>query len=176
MDQLFNPHRPEDDDPRFAQFIEEARSIKERNIDPRIDYYKTHTIRPRLLFRCAGILTILLSIILPAVSVASFPFKEFALSGMSITIAALTGLSSFFRWERNWRGNLTGKMAIEQYCATWELELTNARLRIADDERITHVYKATSDLLVNVRNVVSSESEGFFSNLQFPQQDSAKKI
>lgn len=173
MDQPIIPH-PEED--RFTQFIKEARTIKEKNIDPRIDYYKTHTIGPRLLFRWAGILTILLSVMLPAVSVASFPFKEIALSGMSIAIAALTGLSSFFRWERTWRGNLTAKIAIEQYCAKWELELTNARLRIAEDERISHVYKATSDLLTNVRNVVSSESEGFFSNLQFPQQDSTKKV
>jgi hypothetical protein len=95
---------------------------------------------------------------------------------MSVTIAALTSLSSFFRWERNWRGNITAKTAIEQYCAKWELELTNARLRISEDDRITHVYKATSDLLANVSNVVSSESEGFFSNMQFPDQGISKKV
>jgi Protein of unknown function (DUF4231) len=176
MDQPNIPHPPKDEKDRFAEFIEEARSIKEKNIDPTIDHYKTHIAGPRSLFLSSGILTILLSVALPAVSIAPFPSKEIVLSGMSVTIAALTALSSFFRWERTWRGNITAKTAIEQYCAKWELELTNARLRISEDERITHVYKATSDLLANVSNVVSSESEGFFSNLQFPHQDSSKKV
>jgi Protein of unknown function (DUF4231) len=175
MDQPISPHPTEDDKDPFTQVVKDARIIKEKSVDSRIDWYKNHTFWPRLLFRVAGIVTIILSASLPAVSVASFQSKEFVLSVMSIGIAVLTGFSSFFRWERTWRGNLTAKIAIEQYCAKWELELTNARLKTSPEERIKHVYLATSYLLTNVSNVVSSESEGFFSNLQFPPQDSAKK-
>jgi hypothetical protein len=94
---------------------------------------------------------------------------------MSIAIAALTGLSSFYRWERTWRGNSTAQVTLEQHVAKWELELTNARLLLGPDERIKHVYQATDDLLTNARTVVSSESEGFFSALQFPQQSNSPK-
>jgi hypothetical protein len=93
---------------------------------------------------------------------------------MSVSIAILTGLSSFFRWEHTWRSNSNARVAIEQYCAKWELELTNAHLQPEPAKRKRHVYLATSYLLTDVRNVVSSESEGFFSNLQFPQQDITK--
>jgi hypothetical protein len=94
---------------------------------------------------------------------------------MSIAIAALTGLSSFYRWERTWRGNSSAQVALEQHCAKWELEMTNARLILAPEDRVMHVYQATDDLLTNASNVVSSESEGFFSGLQFPRQDSTTK-
>jgi hypothetical protein len=38
-----------------------------------------------------------------------------------------------------------------------------------------HVIKAMDDLLANTGTVVSSESEGFFSNLHAQQQNSAGK-
>jgi hypothetical protein len=66
-------------------------------------------------------------------------------------------------------------MNLQKHVAKWELELTNARLLISENERANHVYLATNDLLVNAGNVVSSESEGFFSSLQFPQQNTAAK-
>jgi hypothetical protein len=39
-----------DEKDRFAEFIEQARSIKEKNVDPRIDHYKTYIAGPRFLF------------------------------------------------------------------------------------------------------------------------------
>lgn len=176
MEMPILPDAPEDDSDRLAQVIKDARAIKEKNVDPRIVYYQTHIFLPHVLFRGAGIVTILFSAALPVVSVISFRSKDYVLSGMSIVIAVVTGLTSFFRFERTWRGRLTALIAIEQYCAKWELELTNARLRLQPNEQIDHVYKATSDLLTNVGNVVSSASEGFFSNLQFPQPEDTKKV
>ena len=65
-------------------------------------------------------------------------------------------------------------VAIDCLTAKWELELTNARLIVVANDRITHVYKATSDLLDNVRAVSSSETEEFFSSMQFPRTDQIK--
>jgi hypothetical protein len=160
---------------KFAEAVKAANELRTKYVDPRIRWYRDHTLRPRTCFRVAGILTILLSASLPAAAVATFPYKEAVLSGMSIAIAILAGFSTFFRWERTWRGNSTAQMALEQHVAKWELELTNARLILADDERLKHVYQATDDLLTNARCVVSAESEGFFSALQFPQQNSQPK-
>ncbi len=163
---------PED---KFAEALNVAHELRTKYVDPRIRWYQKHTSRPRTCFRVAGILTIFLSASLPAVAVATFPDKEAVLSVMSISIAVLAGFSTFFRWERTWRGNSTAQMALEQHVAKWELELTNARLILANDERLKHVYQATDDLLTNARSVVSAESEGFFSALQFPQQNSQPK-
>jgi hypothetical protein len=159
----------------FTDAVEAASLIKKEYVDPRIGWYKAHTFFPRWCFRVVGITTILLSVSLPAVAASGWPRKDMALSVMSVTIAALTGLSSFYRWERTWRGNSSAQMALEQLCAKWKLELTNARLILSPEERVKHVYQATDDLLANARSVVSSESEGFFSGLQFPQQNSGPK-
>ena len=175
MNQTETAHQSDDSKDPFAEVVRSARSIKEQYVDPRINWYKGHTRLPLWMFRLAGISTILLSVTLPALAAAPFPHKTVVLSAMSIAIAALTGLSSFYRWERTWRGNSTAQVTLEQHVAKWELELTNARLLLGPDERIKHVYQATDDLLTNARTVVSSESEGFFSALQFPQQSNSPK-
>jgi Protein of unknown function (DUF4231) len=172
---MHEPMSADSPEGKFAEAVKVANELRTKYVDPRIRWYRDHTSRPRTCFRVAGILTIILSASLPAVAVASFRYKEAVLSVMSISIAVLAGFSTFFRWERTWRGNSNAQMALEQHVAKWELELTNARLIIADDERLKHVYQATDDLLANARSVVSAESEGFFSALQFPQQNSQPK-
>jgi|SRR5580704_14700984 hypothetical protein len=166
---------PDSSEDKFAEAVKVGNELRKKYVDPRISWYRDHTSKPRTFFRIAGILTILLSASLPAVAVAAFPYKELALSVMSIAIAVLASLSTFFRWERTWRGNSTAQMTLEQHVAKWELELTNARLILSADDRVKHVYQATDDLLANARGVVSAESEGFFSGLQFPQQNSQPK-
>lgn len=155
----------------FDAVLKSCRALKEQYVDVRISYYKGHTVLPRWMFRLAGIFTILLSVTLPALAAAVFPHKEIVLSATSIMIAALTGLSSFYRWDRTWSGNSSSQVALEQRVAKWELELTNAQYLQAPDDRIVHLYQATNDLLTNASNIVSSESTGFFSGLQFPQQN-----
>lgn len=157
----------------LAQAIESARAIKNEFVDKRISFYKKYTNGPRWLFRISGIATILLSATLPALA-ASAEINKWALSTVSIAVAALTGLSSFYRWERMWRGYSNGQVALEQLVAKWELELTNARLILGPQECVRHVYLATNDLLSGTSAVVSSESEGFFSGLAFPNQNSGQ--
>jgi hypothetical protein len=157
----------------FDAVMKSCRDLKEKYVDVRITYYQGHTRMPRWMFRLAGVFTILFSVTLPAFAAAVFPYKEVVLSATSNAIAFLTGLSSFYRWDRTWSGNSSSQVALEQRVAKWELELTNAQYLLAPDEQIVHVYQATNDLLTNASNIVSSESTGFFSGLQFPQQNTA---
>lgn len=94
----------------------------------------------------------------------------------SVLIAALTALSSFCRWERTWHGRATAKLAIQNLCGKWELELANARLNVPAEAKVDHVYKATNDLLTNFATVSMSEAEEFFSQLQFPRSDTTKPL
>jgi hypothetical protein len=133
-------------DDSFAQVVKAARDIKDRHVNPRILWYKTHTNAPRMIYRLVGISTILLSVTLPALASAQFESKEVVISVMSVVIAALTGLGSFYHWERTWRGNSTAQIAIEQAVGKWELELRRAEFVVAQADRVNHVIKATDDL------------------------------
>lgn len=158
----------------FERMVAEARVIRQRFIDPNRDWYRTHRLFPFLLFRFAGVTTIVLGAALPAIAgipVEKFASKDLVISVMSVSIAALTGLSTFFRWERTWRGRTLSDAAINALCAKWELEIVNARLIVDPPQRLKHVYLATSDLIANARAVSASESEEFFNALQFPQTD-----
>jgi hypothetical protein len=167
--------RHEDQNDPFGQAIASAGAIKVKYVDPRILWYKTHTNLPRIVYRLVGISTIILSVTLPALATAHFYRKELVISTISIVIAALTGLGSFYHWERTWRGNSTAQMALEQAVGKWELELKRAEFVLPQNDRVNHVINATDDLLANTGTVVSSESEGFFSNLRAAQQNSAGK-
>ena len=164
------------DDARFDELVAAAHAIKEKFIVPNRDWYRKHKTLPRLLFRVGGIITIVLAASLPAVAPIDFPRKTIVLTVMSVTIAALTGLNSFFRWERAWRGRALSQYAIDGLVARWELEIENARLILGDaHERRQHVYRATRDLISNFQNVADTESEEFFSGMQFPQSDHTSK-
>jgi hypothetical protein len=162
-------------DDAFTMITRAARQIKVEYVDKRIKWYDTHTKTPRWFYYIVGVLTILLSVTLPALASAQFPHKQLVVSVVSVVIAALTGLGSFFHWERTWRGNSTAQVAIEQAVGKWELELKRAEFVVEPKDRIDHVIKATDDLLANTGTIVSSESEGFFSNLHATQQNSAGK-
>ena len=143
-------------------------------VDVHYEWYRKNKWLPFFLFRGSGVLTIVLGVSLPAVAAfPSFPYKDLVLAVMSVTIAALTGLASFFRWERSWRGRFLSEFAIENLTAKWELELINARLVLDPVERIKHVYLATNDLISNFRSISFAETEDFFSRLQFPQTERA---
>jgi hypothetical protein len=167
------------DDDRFNKLVEEARAIKNRYIDPEYQWYRRHQHWPFIFFRSAGIITIVLGVTLPAVAGfgrAYWPHQgDLVLSLMSVTIAALTGLSSFYRWERSWRGRSVVRLGLEALSAKWELEIANARVILSPTERLQHVYMATNDLIANVRNLCNSETEEFFSGMQFPQSDRTTK-
>jgi hypothetical protein len=87
----------------FERMVAEARVIRQTFIDPNREWYRTHRLFPFLLFRFAGVTTIILGAALPAIAGIQsdqFKSKDLVISVMSVSIAALTGLSTFFRWER----------------------------------------------------------------------------
>jgi hypothetical protein len=167
-----------DNDDRFSKLVEEAQAIKARYIDPEYKWYRTHLHWPFAFFRGAGLITIVLGVTLPAIAgtpEAVLHAKSLILSVMSVAIAALTGLRSFYRWEHSWRGRVLVKLALEGLSAKWELEIARARLLVNPKDRLELVYSATNDLIADVRNVCSSETKEFFTGMQFPQSGHTAK-
>jgi hypothetical protein len=165
--------------PEVAAMVARVAEIKAKYVDPEVDWYLTHRVFPFFWFRVTGFLTIVLSAALPAVATFEWGSREpgnaktVVVAVMSVAIAALAGLGSFFKWERSWRGRALSRDAIEGLCAKWELEIQNAYTLPTTVEQCKHIYLATSDLLANFRSVKAAESEEFFSGLQFPQSDRA---
>lgn len=160
----------------FDQAIASARRIKAAYVDERLQWYKSHKILPRVLYRLVGIATVILSVTLPALTAAHFANKDLTISCISIVIAAFTGLGSFYHWDRTWQKNATSQATIEGYLAKWELELARAQDVAAPVDRIKHIYDATDDLITNTSRVISSETQDFFNNLQPAQQNTAGKV
>jgi hypothetical protein len=159
----------------FTQAIDAARAIKAKYVDDRLQWYATHKVLPRVLYRLVGIVTVILSVTLPALTAATFKNKDVTISCISIVIAALTGLGSFYHWDRTWQKNATSQASIEAFLAKWELELARAKEFVAAADRTKHVYDATDDLIANTSRVISSETQDFFNNLQPAQQNTAGK-
>lgn len=159
----------------LSRAIDAARAIKAKYVDGRLQWYKTHKVLPRMLYRLVGIATVILSVTLPALTAATFDHKEVTISCISIVIAALTGLGSFYHWDRTWQKNATAQASIEAFLAKWELELARAKEFVSPADRTKHVYDATDDLIANTSRVISSETQDFFNNLQPAQQNTAGK-
>ena len=173
---LVPPEPPAAADPAVVRAVRCAYEIKARYVDPERDWYRTHRVFPVIWFRATGFLIIVLSAALPAVSTYDWGkdgAKTVTVAVLSVSIAALAGLSSFFKWEKTWRGRVMSRFTIDAACGKWELELENAYTLPTVDEQLKHVYLATSDLLANFRSIGAAESEEFFSGLQFPQSDRA---
>jgi hypothetical protein len=166
------------DDEKFDELVEQTRAIQAHFLGHERKWYRRHSRIPFLFFRGAGIVTVVLGVSLPAVAPATWltsQHKEIALSLMSVAIAALTGLSTFYRWERTWRSRVLVKLSLEALEAKWELEIANARLIVAPADRLAHVYATTDEIIATARRICSAETEEFFSGMQFPKSDEAKK-
>jgi len=155
--------------------IKAVRAIKLSYVDDKLEWYKSHKVLPRTLYRLVGIATVVLSVTLPALTTATFTHKDLTISCISIVIAAFTGLGSFYHWDRTWQKNATSEASIQAFVAKWELELARAKDLIAPADRTKHVYDATDDLVANTSKVVLTETQDFFSNLTPAQQNTAGK-
>jgi hypothetical protein len=158
---------------QFEEYVSESRKIRNTLIPPALNWYRNHLSWPFMMFRGAGVMTVIISVCLPTVTLLKWlPHHDLIVSLMSLTIAILTGLSSFYRWERTWRSRRLCLEAIEVLDLKWELEMSKARNAVATADRMTYVYNATRDLIANYQVIASGESEDFFNGLQFPQSGS----
>ncbi|HZR42882.1 MAG TPA: DUF4231 domain-containing protein [Ktedonobacteraceae bacterium] len=156
-------------DKRFLSVLEEVTRIKEEFVGRQLNWYKANARRPMLLFRIAGVLVILLSVSLPFLTTLDGLWKTIVLPVVSLLIAGLTGLNSFFRWESNWKGYRQTHLTLEYLLTMWELQIAEAKCQVDVQKGIDIALKATEQLISATQTTVSAEAEEYFKRVQVAQ-------
>ena len=160
-------------DEQFLKVLTELEKVKQEVVDTR-RWYKQHA-RPQMLqFRISGVLLILLSVSVPFIAAQTAPWKDTVVSLATLLIAALTGLSAFFRWEHAWQSYRQTQYALDRLLNMWELKIVEARHLADPQQAIEMALKATEQLLQDAAAITSAETAEYFKRVQMPQAQTAK--
>lgn len=121
-----------------------------------------------VLFRAFGVLLILLSVSVPFLSTLEGVWRTVVLPAVALSIAALTGLNSFFQWQAQWQGFRHTQFALEYLLAKWEMEIIKARHHPDEQQAVEIALTATDMLLDRAREATASETGKFFEGIQLP--------
>ena len=166
MDEDLQPDNFLQSNKRFLSVLEELTHIKEEFVVRQLNWYKAHARTPMLLFRVSGVLVILLSVSLPFLTTLEGPWKTIILPFISLLIAGLTGLNSFFRWESDWKGYRQTHLTLEYLLTMWELQIAEARCQTDIQKGIDMALQATEQLISTTRTSTSDEAEEYFKRVQ----------
>jgi hypothetical protein len=133
-------------------------------------WYKIHKNRERINFRIAGVTVILSSITIPVISAYSFIGKDMVVSIIALTIAILSGLNGFFKWEESWQSFNRSELIIQHLIGMWQFQLLEAKSHANASERLFEARKATKHLLDEVGKIISQETENYFSKVEWPKK------
>jgi len=168
-----NPEQ--DDDKRKKDYFDELRAQKQAYVDKVICGYKRRVPKFRWLFWITGALAITASVSLPFLAQTTTEANKIVLSSVSLGVALLTALNSFFGWRLTWQKGVGAIAALEHYSACWEIDLVKAS-RENYDKAKHDAYLHTSYLFTQVLAVVSAESEAFFAELRPLPSESKEQI
>ncbi|WP_198044178.1 DUF4231 domain-containing protein [Actinoalloteichus sp. GBA129-24] len=121
----------------------------------------------RRFFRLGGLLIILASAALPLLTTLDYENKDFVLSATGVVIAVLTGLQTFYRWDKSWATLRAAESSLTELRWEWRLRQEEAK-GLTGDDADRHRREATERMLAGVREVRLRESEDYFAELRFP--------
>jgi hypothetical protein len=152
-----------------ADPIDRIAAIAEDYARPQLQWYLDHKLLPRLLFRAAGVVIIVLSVSIPLLTTLSFRGRDVVLSCAALLIAALTGLNSFYGWDQAWRGRQQTAEQLQHLIASGRVRFASARLEPDPGKRRDQATAAAQELIDKVKAVTGAEAEQFFSEVRLPQ-------
>jgi hypothetical protein len=158
-----------DDRLRLEEFFASLRRLKEEWVDTTRNWYSKRAPWHRRAFRTSGTLVLLFSVILPfLVNQEGLWWGNVAVSFLSLSIAALTGLMSFFQWQSSWHKHIRSQLRLEHLTALWELDMAEAQQERDPDKAVDMGMKATRKLLNMAGNLTVEEAQEFFESLKAP--------
>jgi hypothetical protein len=96
-------------------------------------------------------------------------WRDIVLPIAALVIAALTGLNTFFQWQKSWQGRRQTQFAIEHFLSKWDLDMTIAKHDPDPEKAIEMAVRATEQLLDRAREITSAETAEYFQGLQLPR-------
>ena len=157
-------------DQRFISILQELEALKENYVARQIQMYRRRANQARQRFRISGGLIIALSVCLPFLTtLREGIWINIVLPIVALLIAGLSGFSTFFRWESNWKGYSQARFKLEYLLTQWELKVIEAKHEPDAQKSIDIVVQATKQLLDEVQATTSTESEEYFQRVQIPK-------
>ena len=148
-------------------FIEELRSLVDRHIRSAHQWYSSRTKQPRFGFRISGIIVVIGSLTLPVITaIKDWRFKDEVLTVVSLSVAIVSSLSTFYRWDLMWHSRAKTTSDLEAILGNWELDVTAAS--IAENPRGA-ALAATQRAFQEAFRAVGAETTQFFASVKFPE-------
>jgi len=148
-------------------FVRELRQLVEKQIMPSVEWYSTHTAWPRVAFRLAGVIVVIGSLLLPVITaVKDLPFRDGLLTTVSLAVAIVSSLSTFYRWDSTWQTRTKAAWELRGLLAKWELALKFAETA---ENPLEAARSATQKLFDDSLDVIGSETNQFFTTVKFPE-------
>jgi Protein of unknown function (DUF4231) len=147
--------------------VGELEELVKKLITPSVEWYSTHTAWPRVAFRLAGVIVVVGSLLLPIITATkNLPFREGILTTVSLAVAIVSSLSTFYRWDSTWQTRTKAARELSGLLAKWELALKFAETA---ENPLEAARSATQKLFDDALSVVGSETNQFFTTVKFPE-------
>jgi hypothetical protein len=154
-------------DDKLAALLRQLRPLVDNVVEAR-QYYEKRAQRPKRAFRVSGVAVILLSLSIPFIASLKFEGKDMLLSAFAVLIAIITSLGSFYKWEHTWRSYRQAESTLGHLLALWDFQIIEATQETETSKGAEKIIAATQQLLEAAHKVTSTETEEFFSKVEWP--------
>lgn len=154
---------------RRKKVLEDMGSLAKEEVLAEIDKLRGWARWPRIFFRTAGSLIILLSISLPVVAASGWPRKDLILSLAGLSVALLTAFNTFFAWDQTWRTNHTTVLMLGNALSIWKYELLKAQHAQDPEKGIEIAHDAHARLVEAVNLLKTQNAAAYFSGVKPPK-------
>lgn len=141
----------------------------EEYLDRQRSFYHARASWHRRFYRSSGILVILVGAALPLLTTLSYSYKDLVVSILGVSIAALTALRAFYRWDQSWVLLRATERAITG--AWWDYHAKVSDLTADDPATRQQRNEAARELARLIVELQEQEAESFFKDMAFPSKD-----
>lgn len=154
-----------------AETFKDCSELAQRYVVRHRNWYRARALLVRRLFRFSGFAVIVLSAALPVVAFLDFSDSRFVITLLSVSIAALTALRTFFQWDLQWRVLKRADWKLTSLLSQWEIAMYRLSLELesGSTDCVSRAAARTQTLLKQASQVVDEEAEQFFGAVQWPE-------
>lgn len=126
-------------------------------------FYDSRARWHRRFYRLSGIIVIVLGGALPLIAASEWSNSDLLVSVTGFTVATVTALRGFYRWDSSWVLLRATELAITRRYLRWKAEQDGSGAAGADRER-------AAALLWDMLSLRENESKNFFKDLPLAEQ------